>query len=106
MTMLKPTYDFEYPTEPQGRVPAFQDIEEEAEFWDTHDFTDLGGPEAIWTVHEGRDARAGDPLTVQLAHDEREALAEQARERDMEPAALATVWLKDRLREELGRKAS
>ncbi len=27
----------EYPTEAHGAIPAFNNIEEEAEFWDTHD---------------------------------------------------------------------
>jgi len=32
-----PTVDHGYPTEPHGSIPAFNTIEEEAEFWDTHD---------------------------------------------------------------------
>lgn len=39
--MAKPTVNFEYPTPAFGKIPAFNSIEEEAEFWDTHDFTDL-----------------------------------------------------------------
>lgn len=38
---LQPTMDLGYPTDPHGRIPAFNSIEEEAEFWDTHDFTDF-----------------------------------------------------------------
>ena len=30
-----------YPTEAHGSIPAFTSYEEEAEFWDTHDFTDF-----------------------------------------------------------------
>ena len=30
-----------YPTEAHGSIPAFNSYEEEAEFWDTHDFTDF-----------------------------------------------------------------
>jgi hypothetical protein len=37
----RPSVDLGYPTEPHGRIPAFNSIEEEAEFWDTHDFTDF-----------------------------------------------------------------
>ena len=37
----KPTIEFEYPTPAVGRIPAFHSVEEEAEFWDTHDFTDF-----------------------------------------------------------------
>jgi hypothetical protein len=43
--MSKPTVDLGYPTEPYGRIPAFQDIEEEAAFWDTHNAADFIGVE-------------------------------------------------------------
>jgi hypothetical protein len=39
--MKKPTIEFDYPTPAVGKIPAFHSIEEEAEFWDTHDFTDF-----------------------------------------------------------------
>jgi hypothetical protein len=41
MSGAKPTVDLGYPTEAHGRIPAFANIEEEAEFWDTHDLTDF-----------------------------------------------------------------
>jgi hypothetical protein len=41
MGETKPTVDLGYPTEAYGRIPAFANIEEEAAFWDTHDFTDF-----------------------------------------------------------------
>ena len=40
MNQPKPTVDLGYPTGAHGRIPSFANIEEEAEFWDTHDFTD------------------------------------------------------------------
>lgn len=36
-----PWTDFKYPTPADGPVPVFNSIEEEAEFWDTHDLTEL-----------------------------------------------------------------
>ncbi len=47
----EPTVDLGYPTEPHGRVPSFNNIEEEAEFWDTHDFTDLAVSEQGERAH-------------------------------------------------------
>ena len=38
--MIRPLVDLGYPTEAHGRIPAFNSVEEEAEFWDTHAFTD------------------------------------------------------------------
>src|SRR3954447_7298615 len=37
----KPSIQFDYPTPALGKIPAFHSVEEEAEFWDTHDFTDF-----------------------------------------------------------------
>jgi len=104
MTKIQPSIDFGYPTEPFGQIPAFANIDEESEFWDTHEVTDHspGG----WSVQRITEWDVDDTLTVRLAAADREALAEQARERNLEPSALATVWLRDRLRHELEKKAS
>ena len=40
MCQSQPTVDLGYLTEPHGRSPSFANIEEEANFWDTHDVTD------------------------------------------------------------------
>ena len=45
MTKPQPSIDFGYPTEAYGRIPAFNSIDEEAEFWDTHDVTEFVGVE-------------------------------------------------------------
>lgn len=45
MSQLKPTVDLGYPTEAYGRIPAFDNIEEEAAFWDTHSVTEFVGAE-------------------------------------------------------------
>ena len=37
MTKPLPTIDFGYPTEASGPFPSFNSIDEEAEWWDTHD---------------------------------------------------------------------
>jgi hypothetical protein len=41
MSDPEPTVDFGYPTPAHGHIPAFHSIDEEAEFWDTHDVTDF-----------------------------------------------------------------
>ena len=41
MSQPKPTVDLGYPTPARGRIPAFDSIEDEAVFWDTHDITDF-----------------------------------------------------------------
>lgn len=40
--MSEPIYKGpKFPTEAHGSIPAFNSYEEEADFWDTHDFTDF-----------------------------------------------------------------
>ena len=101
---LKPTVDLGYPTEPYGRIPAFNDIEEAAEFWDTHDTSEFSDEFRPTLVKVG--AEFHERITVRLRSVDRQALVERAREANVEPSALATTWLEDRLRHELEKKAS
>ncbi len=41
MGRSQPTVDLGYPTEAHGRIPAFNLVEEEAAFSDSHDVTDV-----------------------------------------------------------------
>lgn len=109
LTKFQPTVDLGYPTGQHGEIPSFANIEEEAEFWDTHDFTDfseLDDADSAWMVHPGGRSEVGEPLIVSLEPDERRALVDQAREQNIEPTALATMWLKDRLRVTLEKAGS
>jgi hypothetical protein len=60
MSNPKPTVDLGYPTPAHGRIPAFQTIEEEAAFWDTHDTADF--PDAFKPV----DVTVGSDLAERL----------------------------------------
>ena|SRR5215216_4729959 len=95
---IRPTVDLGYPTEPYGRIPAFNNIEEEAEFWDTHDITDF--------LDELRPAKLvlsgelAERLTVRLEQADREELARRAAVKGVGPSTLARMWLKERLQQE------
>jgi hypothetical protein len=68
--MNRPEINLGYPTEAQGKIPSFRSVEEEAEFWDTHDIVDYVGdaparlvkfyadPGSRSTVHPGSIATA------------------------------------------------
>lgn len=99
MTKLRPTVDLGYPTESYGRIPAFQDIEEEAEFWDTHDTTEFMGRE-LQPVQLSVSPELRGQMTLQLDAPDRDALAARARAKGTSPAALARDWLVERLRQE------
>ncbi len=98
MSQLKPTVDLGYPTEAHGRIPAFNSIEEEAAFWDTHDFTDFTEESTPVQVTIGQEL--AQRLTLRLDQEDRQALAKRARAKGVGPSTLARMWLKERLRQE------
>ncbi len=98
MSQRKPTVDLGYPTEAHGRIPAFDNIEEEAAFWDTHDFTDFADESTPVQITVGQELAAR--LTVRLDRADRQELAKRARAKGVGPSTLARMWLKERLRQE------
>lgn len=98
MSHIKPSVDLGYPTEAHGRIPAFQDIEEEAAFWDTHDFTDFTAESTPVRITFG-DA-ISERLVLRLGRDDLAALARQAKATGTTPTALAETWLTDRLHQD------
>jgi hypothetical protein len=103
---LKPTVDLGYPTEPHGPIPAFQSIEEEAEFWDTHDFTDFSElteedfDEDIAHVEPAASTQLSEDFPVRLAPADREELGRRAEKMGLEPAELARMWIEEHLKKE------
>jgi len=49
-----------YPTEAHGSIPAFKSYEEEAEYWDTHDFSE------VWDQAEPVTARVAKNLSASM----------------------------------------
>lgn len=94
----KPTIDFGYPTPAEGPVPAFNSIEEEAEFWDTHDHTTLARDDADVELVLGPDFHS--VLRVPLDASDIDALGKRADELGIEPTALARTWIREHLDEE------
>lgn len=93
----KPTIDFGYPTEPQGKIPSFASIEEEAEFWDSHDPTELF--EDWEPVELSVSERFRETLTLRLTGSDRDALVRVAEREGVEPAELARKWVVEHLRD-------
>ena len=87
----------------RSRIPDFTSIEEEAEFWDTHDITDYldeSWPVQIRVSDEFKarvDQRAADPLTLNLEREDREELARRAHAQGTDPSTLAQRWITERL---------
>lgn len=94
----------EYPTQAHGSIPAFTSYEEEATFWDTHDFTEFKNETHPVKVRSTR----GLSENVQVRFDtetdrELEVLAHQ---RGLKKATLIRTWVLERLRQDRNRHAS
>lgn len=94
---VRPTVDLGYPTEAQGRIPAFHNVEEEAEFWDTHDITDylddLDQVEVRVSPHLTSEFR----YIVQLSREEHDELERQAGAQGSSPSALLHRFVREQL---------
>jgi hypothetical protein len=92
-----------------SRIPEFKSREEEAEFWDTHDFTDFldeswpveirVGDEFRARVEARGGARAPERRTNRRDRADRAALDREARARGIGPSTLVRMWIKDHLRD-------
>jgi predicted HicB family RNase H-like nuclease len=98
MSYSKPTIDLGYPTEPHGRIPSFANVEEEAAFWDSHDFTDFLEESRPVGITVGKELAGR--LTLRLDQADREALDRRAKAMGVGPSTLARIWLKERLRQD------
>jgi len=104
MSKHKPTVDLGYPTPAYGRIPAFQNIEEEAEFWDTHSTSDF--PDEWTPVEVTVSLELAERLTLRLEKADRDALARYAKKKGIGSSTLARMWVKEHLQQEAEAEAS
>lgn len=78
-----------------SRIPSFRTIEEEAEFWDTHDLTEFDDEFEIVEDLKIRSMETKDSLTLRIDGEEFAALSERARELGMDAGALAWKLILD-----------
>lgn len=90
MTKPQPAIDLGYPTEGRGPIPSFTSLEEEAEWWDTHDAE--GFPVDI-------------ELVVLLGSSDLAELKKYARKKSIDPSTLASMWIEEHLEQEAAREA-
>lgn len=85
---------------PKSRIPHFRSIEEEAEFWDTHDSTEFEDEfedveeDIRFVVIRGRPTKK---ITVRLPERAAAALAKEAREKGIGSSTLARHWILEHL---------
>ncbi len=87
-----------YPTKAHGSIPAFNNYEEEAAYWDTHDFTDLEAETEPAKVVAPRGFSS--KVEVRLEPDTDHELEALARKKGMKKSTLIRTWILERLDQE------
>lgn len=79
-----------------SKIPDFRSREEEALYWDTHDFTEFLDEAQPIKLRIGKQLSEG--LTVRLNRHDRQELERRASEQGIGPSTLVRMWIKERLR--------
>jgi predicted DNA binding CopG/RHH family protein len=79
----------------KSRIPAFASVEEEAEFWDTHDTTDFEEEFKPVKVRFAKNLSHG--LTIRLDPDTLEKLRREASQKGIGPTTLVRMLVMEHL---------
>ncbi|MBI5358605.1 hypothetical protein HZB69_03215 [Candidatus Amesbacteria bacterium] len=81
-----------------NKIPQFKTYEEEANFWDTHSFTDFPGEfkpvKVVFKLNKPKD----ESLTVRLQANLKIKLIEVANQAGVNASTLARMWIVEKLR--------
>ena len=72
----------------------FKTLEEESNFWDTHDGVDVFEKDLRVSVHK---ALKSDTLTIRFEPDDIKKLSKKANHLGIGPTTLARMWIKEKL---------
>ncbi len=93
-----------YPTRAAGKIPAFKSYEEEANFWDTHSFTEfedeLEDVDIVFELDKPRE----EALVLRVQKNLKLAIEKIARRNALNPSALMRMWLTEKVNEALSGK--
>lgn len=80
-----------------SKIPEFRTYEEEANFWDTHDFTDFEDEfedvDMVVRLHRPKE----DTLVLRLQKDMKDRMKKIARRSGLGVSALARLWILEKL---------
>ena len=79
----------------QPTIPPFRTLEEEAAFWDTHDFTEHQGAFKPTNVRFAK--RLSQGISIRFDDQTLRALRAQAQERGIGPTTLVRIWILEHL---------
>ena len=75
-------------------IPPFKTLEEEANYWDTHDITDDINDGTLVGFHSANKKKT---LTIRFNNKALQSLREQAFKLGIGPSTLARMWLMEKL---------
>ena len=79
-------------------IPPFKTLDEEADFWDTHDWSPIfKNPKTPLSKLPLLEKEKEDILTVRIQHSIKERLTKAARVKGINPTTLARMWIIERL---------
>ena len=82
----------------RGPIPEFANLEEEAAFWDSHDFTEYQDGFKPVRLRVAKNLSEG--ITIRLDSATLSSLRRLAKEKGIGPTTLIRMWVMERLREE------
>lgn len=77
----------------------FKSLEEEANFWDTHDGVEVFGKDLKVGFHR---ANKTDTITIRFQPEHIQVLKEQANQMGIGPTTLARMWIMEKLNKDIG----
>ena len=80
----------------KSRIPEFKSKEEEAKFWDTHDFTDYTDGFKPVQVRFSKNLSKG--VTIRLDPETLATLRSRAHEKGVGPTTLVRMWILENLK--------
>lgn len=86
----------------KSRIPQFASVEEEAQFWDTHDTAEFEEEFRPVKVRFTKNLTEG--ITVQLDPETLSKLRALAKEQGVRPTTLVRMWILERMKENEGRR--
>jgi predicted DNA binding CopG/RHH family protein len=82
-------------------MPPFETLDEEAQFWDTHDLVDETDEGTVVGFHHSRKT---DTLTIRFVPEDIQRIREEALQKGIGPTTLARTWILEHLRSREARR--
>lgn len=86
-------------TKPISKIPQFKSVAEEAEFWDTHDFTEFADELTPVKMKVTLGQPKEETLTVRLQSNLKAQLGNIATEMGVNTSTLARMWIVEKMKQ-------